>query len=94
MPQQATAYYGIMPLWGADFAKVGLTLVDFVLRNITFSPEYASSVEQKQIAEQEAITNNPELLTYQYITKLSPNISVMLLPNKSPFVFQIPEATP
>jgi regulator of protease activity HflC (stomatin/prohibitin superfamily) len=32
----------------------GLHLVDFVLRNITFSPEYASSVEQKQIAEQQA----------------------------------------
>ncbi len=30
----------------------GLTLVDFVLRNITFSQEYAASVEQKQIAEQ------------------------------------------
>jgi regulator of protease activity HflC (stomatin/prohibitin superfamily) len=30
----------------------GLILVDFVLRNITFSPEYAASVEQKQIAEQ------------------------------------------
>jgi regulator of protease activity HflC (stomatin/prohibitin superfamily) len=32
----------------------GLMLVDFVLRNITFSPEYAASVEQKQIAEQQA----------------------------------------
>ena len=32
----------------------GLVLVDFVLRNITFSPEYAASVEQKQIAEQQA----------------------------------------
>jgi regulator of protease activity HflC (stomatin/prohibitin superfamily) len=32
----------------------GLALVDFVLRNITFSPEYAASVEQKQIAEQQA----------------------------------------
>jgi regulator of protease activity HflC (stomatin/prohibitin superfamily) len=30
----------------------GLILIDFVLRNITFSPEYAASVEQKQIAEQ------------------------------------------
>ncbi len=30
----------------------GLILVDFVLRNITFSEEYAASVEQKQIAEQ------------------------------------------
>ncbi len=125
----------------------GLSLVDFVLRNITFSPEYAASVEQKQIAEQEAkqaafvveqrkqeaqqaietakgdaeadviaaegrakarlveaeaeaealtliqsaIANNPELLTYQYITKLSPNISTMLLPSESPFIFQLPE---
>lgn len=124
----------------------GLTLVDFVLRNIAFSPEYAASVEQKQIAEQEAkqaafvveqkkqeaqqtietakgdaeseviaakghakarlieadaesealqliqnaIANNPELLTYQYITKLSPNINTMLLPSESPFVFQLP----
>lgn len=32
----------------------GLVLEDFVLRNITFSPEYAASVEQKQIAEQQA----------------------------------------
>jgi regulator of protease activity HflC (stomatin/prohibitin superfamily) len=32
----------------------GLLLIDFVLRNITFSPEYAASVEQKQIAEQQA----------------------------------------
>jgi len=135
---------------GIKFEENGLTLVDFVLRNITFSPEYATSVEQKQIAEQEAkqaafvveqkkeeaqqvvetargdaqaavisaearaearlieaqaeadalkliqeaIANNPELLTYQYITKLAPNISTMLLPSESPFVFQIPEATP
>jgi regulator of protease activity HflC (stomatin/prohibitin superfamily) len=32
----------------------GLILVEFILRNITFSPEYAASVEQKQIAEQQA----------------------------------------
>jgi regulator of protease activity HflC (stomatin/prohibitin superfamily) len=32
----------------------GMILVDFILRNITFSPEYAASVEQKQIAEQQA----------------------------------------
>lgn len=128
----------------------GLSLVDFVLRNITFTPEYAASIEQKQIAEQEgkqaalivekkkqealqvietakgdaeaaviaaqgradarlieaqaeadalsliqlAIANNPELLTYQYITKLAPNISTMLLPAESPFVFQLPANTP
>lgn len=32
----------------------GLVLENFILRNITFSPEYAASVEQKQIAEQQA----------------------------------------
>jgi regulator of protease activity HflC (stomatin/prohibitin superfamily) len=32
----------------------GLVLVDFILRNITFSKEYAASVEQKQIAQQQA----------------------------------------
>jgi len=30
----------------------GFTLIDFVIRNIAFSDEYADSVEQKQIAEQ------------------------------------------
>jgi len=135
---------------GIKFEENGLTLIDFVLRNITFSPEYAAAVEQTQIAEQEAkqaafvvdqkieeakqvietakgdsqaaviaaqgrsearlieaqaeaealsliqeaIANNPELLTYQYITKLAPNISAMLLPSEAPFVFQIPEAIP
>lgn len=131
----------------AKLDENGLILVDFVLRNITFSDEYAASVEQKQIAEQlakqaafvveqrkqeaqqavetskgaaeaaviaaegnakarmieaqaeadalkliqEAIANNPELLTYQYITKLAPNINTMLLPSESPFVFQLPQ---
>jgi len=32
--------------------KNGLILSDFVLRNITFTDEYAASIEQKQIAEQ------------------------------------------
>ena len=128
----------------------GLLLVDFVLRNITFSPEYAASIEQKQIAEQMAqqakfvveqrrqeaeqarqvaqgradaavidakgvaeariieaeaeaealavisaiIRDNPDMLTYQYITKLSPSIQTMLLPSNSPFIFPFPELTP
>jgi regulator of protease activity HflC (stomatin/prohibitin superfamily) len=38
----------------AMLADNGLTLTDFVLRNIQFSQEYAASVEQKQIAEQQA----------------------------------------
>lgn len=131
-------------------AENGLLLVDFVLRNITFSPEYAASIEQKQIAEQMAqqavfvveqkrqeaeqarqiaqgradaavidakgvaeariieaeaeaqalavisaiIRDNPDMLTYQYITKLSPNIQTMLLPSNSPFIFPFPELTP
>lgn len=35
-------------------AENGLLLVDFVLRDITFTEEYAQSIEQKQIAEQQA----------------------------------------
>jgi regulator of protease activity HflC (stomatin/prohibitin superfamily) len=38
----------------AKMQENGLILVDLILRNITFSPEYAASVEQKQIAEQQA----------------------------------------
>jgi regulator of protease activity HflC (stomatin/prohibitin superfamily) len=42
----------ILENMGAKLAANGLILSEFVLRNITFSPEYAASVEQKQIAEQ------------------------------------------
>jgi regulator of protease activity HflC (stomatin/prohibitin superfamily) len=125
----------------------GIVLVDFVLRNITFSPEYAASVEQKQIAEQqaqqaafvveqrkqeaeqarqvaqgqadanviaaegraearlieaqaesealkliaEAIENNPDLITFEYIQKLAPGIQVMLVPSDNPFLLPLPE---
>lgn len=128
----------------------GLVLVDFVLRNIQFSPEYAASVEQKQIAEQqsqqakfvveskkqeaeqarqiaqgqadavviqakgaaqariiaaeaeakaltlqaEALKDKPDLLTYTYIQKLSPNVQVMFLPNNAPFIFPLPTVGP
>jgi regulator of protease activity HflC (stomatin/prohibitin superfamily) len=124
----------------------GLRLVDFVLRNITFTPEYAASVEQKQIAEQlaqqaqltveqrrqealqavevakgqadaavtvaegqaqarvieaeaeaealaliaDALRDNPDLLTYQYIAKLSPGIQVMLVPSNNPYILPLP----
>lgn len=124
----------------------GLLLKDFVLRNITFSPEYAASVEQKQIAEQqaeqarrvveqrkqeaeqarqvaqgkadavvieaegaaearlieaeaeaealrkiaEALEDNQDLLTYEYITKLAPGIQVMLVPNNAPYLLPLP----
>jgi regulator of protease activity HflC (stomatin/prohibitin superfamily) len=135
----------------------GLVLIDFILRNITFSAEYAASVEQKQIAEQQAqqaafvveqrtqeaeqarrvaegqadavviqaqgqadaliiqaqaeaqarviqaqaeaealdliaavLRDNPDLLLYQYITNLSPNIQVMLVPNDNPYLLTLP----
>ncbi len=135
----------------------GLILIDFILRNITFSAEYAASVEQKQIAEQQAqqaffvveqrtqeaeqarqvaegladaaviaaqgraqavvieatadaearviqaeaeaealgliadaLRDNPDLLLYQYINNLSPNIQVMLVPNDNPYLLTLP----
>jgi regulator of protease activity HflC (stomatin/prohibitin superfamily) len=132
------------------FIENGLVLQDFVLRNIAFSTEYAQSVEQKQIAEQqaqqaklvieqkkaeaeqmretakgqkdaaitkaegeaqariieaqaetealqmiaEALKGRPELLTYQYISKLSPTVQTMLLPSDSPFIIPLPTTTP
>ena len=128
----------------------GIILVDFVLRNITFSPEYAASVEQKQIAEQQAqqakfvveqrkqeaeqarqvaqgkadatvieakgaadarkieadaekqalqliaegLADNQDLLTYQYITKLSPGVQVMLVPSNAPYLLPLPTLEP
>ena len=131
-------------------AANGLIMYDFILRNITFSPEYAASVEQKQIAEQlaqqakfvveqrkqeaeqarqsaqgransviieakgdaearlieakaeaqaleliaAALKDKPELLTYQYITKITPNINVMLLPSDAPFLFPLEQLGP
>lgn len=38
----------------AKLSENGLMLVDYVLRNIAFSTEYGASIEQKQIAEQQA----------------------------------------
>jgi regulator of protease activity HflC (stomatin/prohibitin superfamily) len=130
----------------AKLSENGLILIDFVLRNIAFTPEYAASIEQKQIAEQqaqqaklvveskrqeaeqarqtaqgsadaavirakgdaearivqaqaeaealrlvsEALKNNPDLLTYQYITKLAPTIQTMLVPSNTPFLLPLP----
>ncbi len=123
-----------------------LILVDFVLRDIHFSDEYAAAVEQKQIAEQQAqqaanivqqkkqeaeqarqvaqgqadaavisakgaadariiqaeaeakalelinnaLKDNPDLLTYTYIQKLAPNVQVMYLPSGQPLLLPLP----
>jgi len=123
-----------------------LILVNFVLRDIHFSDEYAKAVEQKQIASQQAqqaayvveqkkqeaeqarqvaqgaadaaviaakgaadarliqaeaeakaltlindaLKNNPDLLTYTYIQKLAPNVQVMYLPSGQPLLLPLP----
>ena len=145
--QRASLESAITESMEEKFLENNLILVDFVLRDIHFSAEYAVAVEQKQIAEQQAqqakfvveskkqeaeqarqvaegradaaviaaqgeadarliqaeaeaaalelinnaIKDNPDLLTYQYIEKLGPNIDVMLLPNDSPFLFPLPD---
>ncbi len=129
------------------FAANGLLLRDndFIVRNITFTPEYADAIERKQVAEQDAerakflveqqkqeaerlreeskgekdaaitraegeaesakiraegeaealrlinvvLAENPDLLQYKYIEKLSSNIEVMLLPANSPYLFDL-----
>jgi len=38
----------------------------------------------------DALAQNSDLLTYQYINKLSPNISVMLLPSDTPLLLPMP----
>jgi regulator of protease activity HflC (stomatin/prohibitin superfamily) len=133
---------------GEKLNENGLLLVDFVLRDISFSEEYAASVEQKQIAEQQAqqaafvveqrkqeaeqarqvaqgqadasvirskgdaearliqaqaeaqalerlaqaLNDNPELLQYSFITKLSPGVQTVFLPNDVPYLFPLPTA--
>ena len=112
-----------------SFAEKGLLLDQFLLRDITFTPEYAASIEHKQIAlegeEQakheaqqvrnraegkadaikteaqaqsealkliaEALKEEPQLLTYRYIDKLSPNIRAMLVPSNNPLILPLPD---
>jgi regulator of protease activity HflC (stomatin/prohibitin superfamily) len=52
--KRAELQEGIVAALTEQLGRNGLVLSEFVLRNITFSPEYAASVEQKQIAEQQA----------------------------------------
>ena len=131
-------------------AENGILMDAFILRNITFSQEYAASVEQKQIAEQlakqaafvveqrrqeaeqarqtaqgsadavviaakgeaearlinaraeaqaleliaAALAGNPDLITYQYVIRLSPSITTMLVPTTNPFILPLPGVNP
>lgn len=54
----------------------------------------AESIRIRAIAEAEAlrlvseqIAANPSLIQYQYVQQLAPNVSVILLPSNSPFLF-------
>lgn len=40
-----------------------------------------------------SLRNNPELLTYQYITRLSPTINTILVPSDNPYILPIPGST-
>ncbi len=162
--RDAVSQFGVAEVYGSKRADLqtlitkqlenrlsdnGLVLQEFILRNISFSPEYAASVEQKQIAEQQAqqakfvveskrqeaeqarqvaqgradaavidakgeaearliqveaeskaldllaksLKDKPELLNYQYISKISPNLSVMIVPGNTPFLLPFPGAT-
>jgi regulator of protease activity HflC (stomatin/prohibitin superfamily) len=133
-----------------QFDNNSLKLVQFVLRDIHFSDEYATAVEQKQIAQQQALQaayvvqskqqeaqqaietakgqaesvkiaaqaaadarliqagaeaealqkiadaldDNPDLLTYLYVTKLAPNVQVMYLPSGQPYLITLPTPVP
>lgn len=123
-----------------ELSDKGFVLDKFLLRNIAFTPVYAQSIEDKQVALQEitksqyaadqvrqlaqgeadkqviyanaeataiaivseaeakalriiakAVKDNPDLLTHEYISKLAPNVRVMLLPSESPFILDVPD---
>ena len=129
------------------FAENDLELIDFVLRDIHFSEEYAKAVEQKQIAEQQALqarfvveqkkqeaeqarqvaqgqadaaviaakgaaearliqadaeakanqviaqSLTPELVQYQYVIKLGPNVQTIFVPSGNQFILPLPNTT-
>ena len=131
-------------LFTTELAAKGLIVDSVLLRDISFSPEYAAAIEEKQVAlegeirteheaeqlrnlaegegdalritikaraeaEAEAIlvkaqaqaaalqrigislAQEPSLITYEYVQKLSPNIQAMLLPNNAPLLLPMAE---
>ena len=38
-----------------------------------------------------ALNKNPNLITYEYVEKLSPNIRAMLVPNNAPLILPLPD---
>jgi regulator of protease activity HflC (stomatin/prohibitin superfamily) len=55
----------------------------------------ARVIEAKAEAEalgliSDALRNNPDLITFEYIQKLSPGVQVMLVPNDNPYLLPLP----
>lgn len=125
--------------------REGFILVDLLVRNVTFSPEFANAIEQKQIAEQEVqrqaflvqqaaqeaerrrteaegladaaviaaqgeanaillraeaesealalinaiLSQNPNLIQWQYINELGENVQLIIVPSNSPYLFDL-----
>lgn len=134
---------GIQSSLAVRLAEEGLTLTDFLVRNLNFSDDFTQAIEDAQIAEQETnrarlqvqriqqeaeqvraeaegardaeiaraegsaqaivlraraeaealrlvsqqIAANPALIQYQYVQNLSDNVSLVLVPSTSPFLF-------
>jgi regulator of protease activity HflC (stomatin/prohibitin superfamily) len=51
----------------------------------------AQAQAQAWAALAEVLRNNPEMLTYEYIQKLAPNVSVMYLPSGTPLLLPTPK---
>jgi regulator of protease activity HflC (stomatin/prohibitin superfamily) len=42
----------------------------------------------------DALRDNPDLITYQYVNKLAPGVQVMLVPNNTPYLLPMPTLEP
>lgn len=120
----------------AALGAEGFTVVEVLLREINFSPDFIEAIEQRQVAEldrdrasieaervrieaqgradaaieeargeaeairvraqadaealrlvSEQIAANPNLIQYLYVTELSDNVNLALVPSSSPFIF-------
>jgi regulator of protease activity HflC (stomatin/prohibitin superfamily) len=58
--QRAAMRDGIQQGLEERLEREGLEIIDFLIRDVQFSPEYAESVEQKQIAEQDRLRAEQE----------------------------------
>ncbi len=147
--QRTAVETNIQDLLAIRMAEEGFTLSDVLVRDITFSDQFSQSIENAQIAQQEAerarlvvqqrqqeaeqaravaagerdaaitraegeaqaivlraeaeaqalelvaqvLSDNPNLIQYQYVQNLSDNVQLMLVPSNSPFLFDFQSLT-